>query len=351
MKPRFFKTPADFRAWLEKHHADTPELWVGFYKKASGKVGITYQEGVDAALCYGWIDGIKKRVDEASYMHRFTPRRAGSIWSLVNTRRATALIKEGLMAAPGLQTFQQRDEKTGGTIRTRIERSRSRRHREAVQGEQEGVGVLPRAAAGLSEAGDVLDHGREEGRDAAQAAPDHDRRFSEGNENAMDVTKPALRIVPATERDVPVILRMIKGLAEYERLADHVTATEERLRATLFGARPAAEVVIGYAGDEPAGFALFFQNYSTFLAQPGIYLEDLFVLPEARPRLRAAAPGLSRQARGGARLRPRRVVGARLERAGDRFLQEARRGADGGLDGVPSHRPRAAGACRGIVRL
>ena len=98
----------------------------------------------------------------------------------------------------------------------------------------------------------------------------------------MDVMKPALQIVPATERDVPVILRMIKGLAEYERLADHVTATEEQLRTTLFGARPAAEVIIGYAGGAPAGFALFFQNYSTFLAQPGIYLEDLFVLPEAR---------------------------------------------------------------------
>ena len=98
----------------------------------------------------------------------------------------------------------------------------------------------------------------------------------------MDVTRPALRIVPATERDVPVILRMIKGLAEYERLAGHVTATEERLRTTLFGSRPAAEVVLGYADNAPAGFALFFQNYSTFLAQPGIYLEDLFVVPEAR---------------------------------------------------------------------
>ena len=98
----------------------------------------------------------------------------------------------------------------------------------------------------------------------------------------MDVTKSKLQIVPATALDVPVILRMIKGLAEYEKLADHVTATEEQLRTTLFGPRPAAEVVIGYAGGEPAGFALFFQNYSTFLAQPGIYLEDLFVLPEAR---------------------------------------------------------------------
>jgi uncharacterized protein YdeI (YjbR/CyaY-like superfamily) len=114
MKPRFFKTPADFRAWLENHHADTPELWVGFYKKASGKGGITYHQGVDAALCYGWIDGIKKRVDEDSYMHRFTPRRARSIWSTVNIRRATELIKEGLMAAAGLQTFRQRDEKRSG---------------------------------------------------------------------------------------------------------------------------------------------------------------------------------------------------------------------------------------------
>jgi len=98
----------------------------------------------------------------------------------------------------------------------------------------------------------------------------------------MDVTESALRIVPATERDVPVILQMIKGLAEYERLTEHVTATEAQLRATLFGPRPAAEVVIGYAGGKPVGFALFFQNYSTFLAQPGIYLEDLFVEPEAR---------------------------------------------------------------------
>ena len=98
----------------------------------------------------------------------------------------------------------------------------------------------------------------------------------------MNVTKPALRIESATERDVPVILRMIKGLAEYERLGDYVIATEEKLRATLFGPRPAAEVLIGYDGSTPVGFALFFQNYSTFLAQPGIYLEDLFVVPEAR---------------------------------------------------------------------
>jgi uncharacterized protein YdeI (YjbR/CyaY-like superfamily) len=114
MKPRFFKTPADFRAWLESHHADTPELWVGFYKKASGKGGITYQEGVDCALCYGWIDGIKKRVNDVSYMHRFTPRRAGSIWSNVNMKRATALIADGLMSVAGRKVFDARIERKTG---------------------------------------------------------------------------------------------------------------------------------------------------------------------------------------------------------------------------------------------
>ncbi len=98
----------------------------------------------------------------------------------------------------------------------------------------------------------------------------------------MTVTRPALRIEQATERDVPLILRLIKGLAEYEKLAHQMTATEDGLRQSLFGPRPAAEVVIGYAGDEPAGFALFFPNYSTFLGKPGLYLEDLFVLPEWR---------------------------------------------------------------------
>lgn len=96
--------------------------------------------------------------------------------------------------------------------------------------------------------------------------------------------KPELRIARATERDVPLILRLINGLAEYEKLAHEVTATEAGLRETLFGARPGAEVIIGYSGQTPVGFALFFPNYSTFLGKPGLYLEDLFVLPEWRGR-------------------------------------------------------------------
>jgi GNAT superfamily N-acetyltransferase len=91
-----------------------------------------------------------------------------------------------------------------------------------------------------------------------------------------------LRIERAAEKDVPIILAMIKGLAEYEKLLDAVTATEDGLRESLFGASPAAEVLIGYVGEEPVAFALFFQNFSTFLGRPGLYLEDLFVRPEWR---------------------------------------------------------------------
>jgi len=93
-----------------------------------------------------------------------------------------------------------------------------------------------------------------------------------------------VRIEPATIDDVPVILEMIRGLAEYEKLADTVVATEEALRSTLFGSRPSAEVLLAYDSVEPVGFALFFPNYSTFLAKPGLYLEDVFVKPHARGR-------------------------------------------------------------------
>src|ERR1700693_4610198 len=92
----------------------------------------------------------------------------------------------------------------------------------------------------------------------------------------------SLRIVPAAEPDTPLLLGMIRELAEYEKLAHVVTATEEKSRESLFGARPAAEALLAYWGDECAGFALFFPNYSTFLAQPGLFLEDLYVKPHLR---------------------------------------------------------------------
>lgn len=99
----------------------------------------------------------------------------------------------------------------------------------------------------------------------------------------MTAFDPSLfHIGPGTEEDVDIILSLIRGLAEYEKMSQEVTASAEQLRDTLFGANPGAEVIIGHAGLEPAGFALFFPTYSTFLGRPGLYLEDLFVVPEWR---------------------------------------------------------------------
>lgn len=109
MKPRFFATPAKFRTWLEAHHASHTELLVGFYKKASGKPSITWPESVDEALCFGWIDGIRKTIDDVSYTIRFTPRKARSIWSAVNVKRAKELIAAGRMHPAGLQAFEKRE--------------------------------------------------------------------------------------------------------------------------------------------------------------------------------------------------------------------------------------------------
>jgi GNAT superfamily N-acetyltransferase len=98
----------------------------------------------------------------------------------------------------------------------------------------------------------------------------------------MSVTPENIQIKPGTIQDVPVIFEMIRELAEYEKLAHTVTATEEDLRRSLFGAQPAAEVLLGYLREQCVGFALFFTTYSTFLGKPGLYMEDLFVKPEAR---------------------------------------------------------------------
>src|SRR5690242_21865592 len=87
MTPIFFATPAEFRAWLDAHASEAAEVWVGFFKKGAGQTGITWPEAVDQALCFGWIDGVRKGIDEERYMIRFTPRRPRSIWSAVNIRR------------------------------------------------------------------------------------------------------------------------------------------------------------------------------------------------------------------------------------------------------------------------
>ena len=110
VRPTFFKTAASFREWLEQNHAIASELLVGFYKKGSGKPSITWPESVDQALCFGWIDGIRRRIDDVSYSIRFTPRRRGSIWSAVNIRRAKELAKREMMHPAGLCEFEKRSE-------------------------------------------------------------------------------------------------------------------------------------------------------------------------------------------------------------------------------------------------
>ncbi len=114
MKPRYFTSPARFRAWLEKYHHAASELWVGFYKKDSGKPSITWPEAVDVALCFGWIDGIRKSIDETGYTIRFTPRKQSSTWSVVNIRRMNELAMLGATHPAGLRAFERRKEEKSG---------------------------------------------------------------------------------------------------------------------------------------------------------------------------------------------------------------------------------------------
>ena len=109
MRPKFFTSGRGFRSWLETNHNKKPELQVGFYKLSSGKPSITYEEAVDEALCFGWIDGVRHSLGNDSYTTRFTPRRTGSNWSAKNIKRVGELKKAGLMTPPGLAAFKQLD--------------------------------------------------------------------------------------------------------------------------------------------------------------------------------------------------------------------------------------------------
>ena len=111
---QFFETPAALRKWFRAHHASAKELWVGFHKKGSGRASITWPESVDEALCVGWIDGIRKRLDEDSYTIRFTPRRTRSIWSAVNIARIAVLTQEKRMRPTGVAAFAARMENKSG---------------------------------------------------------------------------------------------------------------------------------------------------------------------------------------------------------------------------------------------
>lgn len=114
MKPVFFTNPAKMRKWFEKNHDSVTELWVGYYKKATGKPSVTWPESVDEALCFGWIDGIRKSLDDQRYMIRFTPRKPSSNWSNVNVKRVKELIRLKRMQPAGMMAFRKKKaEKTG----------------------------------------------------------------------------------------------------------------------------------------------------------------------------------------------------------------------------------------------
>ena len=108
--PAFYATPQEWRAWLEQNHADAREHWVGFHKRGTGRPSITWPEAVDQALCFGWIDGVRRRIDDTSYSIRFTPRKARSTWSAVNIKRMKELVDEGRVAPAGLAAFERRTD-------------------------------------------------------------------------------------------------------------------------------------------------------------------------------------------------------------------------------------------------
>lgn len=110
MKATFFQSQLDFRKWLEQNHLKAKELIVGYYKVATGKPSMTWSQSVDQALCFGWIDGVRRSIDEESYCIRFTPRRANSIWSDINIKKIEALSKAGLMKPEGMRLFEIRKE-------------------------------------------------------------------------------------------------------------------------------------------------------------------------------------------------------------------------------------------------
>jgi uncharacterized protein YdeI (YjbR/CyaY-like superfamily) len=111
MPAKFFKTPNDFRLWLEKYHLTKTELIVGFYKKDSGKKSITWSEAVDQSLCFGWIDSVRNSIDEVSYSNRFTPRKPTSNWSDINIQKVKDLQKQNLMTKAGLDALERRKKK------------------------------------------------------------------------------------------------------------------------------------------------------------------------------------------------------------------------------------------------
>ena len=178
--PTFFPQAADFRAWLEEHHTSVDHLWVGYYKKATGKPSVTWEDTVDEALCYGWIDGIRKSRDDESYVIRFTPRKPKSVWESAEYRSRGAADGGRLDEARGVGSLrpQRRPPRQRISSRRPYRRAHSRDDR-ALQGYPRRLGVLSRAATGVSASHGQMGHGREARGDTATSTLDADRRLRE----------------------------------------------------------------------------------------------------------------------------------------------------------------------------
>ena len=179
MEPTFFATPDEFRAWLQEHHATESELLVGFHKKGSGRPSITWPQSVDQALCFGWIDGVRRRIDDAGYSIRFTPRKARSTWSAINVRRVGELTAQGLMHPAGIAAFERRshdktaiysyEQRQAAELEPEQER-RFKANKRAWAWFQAQAPVLPAD-------GDLLGHQREARGDPRAAPAAADRRL------------------------------------------------------------------------------------------------------------------------------------------------------------------------------
>ena len=170
MDARFFDSADTFRDWLRENHESEGEIVIGFNKKGSGLGGLTIAEALDEALCYGWIDGIRRGRDSMTYTNRFTPRRARSIWSHVNVKRVGELTALGLMQPSGLSAFDRRTPERTGAYSAEQGRTRTRRsHESGLTGRSGRVGLLRTAAPDVPKGGHLVAAVGEEGRD--EAAP------------------------------------------------------------------------------------------------------------------------------------------------------------------------------------
>jgi len=176
MRPAFFMSATNYRAWLEARHAECQELWVGFYKKSSGKPSITYPEALDEALCYGWIDGVRRSVGHDAYTVRFTPRKARSQWSAVNIRRAQELADQGRMHPAGLQAFEgAKHQPRNYSYETTSSGQISSRAGEAISRQPSCLELLSESASVVPAHGHLLGNQRHERGDAAETPRHSDR--------------------------------------------------------------------------------------------------------------------------------------------------------------------------------